>query len=97
MKLDKENVIIICIAIALLVAWALVYPNYQKKRAEEYAQAQKQAALAEAQFTAENAQKVTGPAVTDLKAAAATATAPDSAAEPVFTNFCGSMMNCVKQ
>ena len=42
MKLDKENVIIICIAIALLVAWALVYPNYQKKRAEEYAQAQKQ-------------------------------------------------------
>ena len=73
MKLDKENVIIICIAVALLVAWALVYPNYQKKRAEERAQIQKQAALAEAQFAAENAQKVSGPAVTDMKAAPAAA------------------------
>ena len=75
MKLDKENVIIICIAVALLVVWALVYPNYQKKRAEEFARNQKQAALAEAQFSAEHAQKTDAPAVVDNKTATAAAPA----------------------
>lgn len=42
MKFDKENVIIICITIAVIVAWALIYPKYQKERAEERARIQQE-------------------------------------------------------
>ena len=73
MKLDKENVIIICIAVALLVVWALVYPNYQRKQAEERARIQRQTALEEAQFAAEKAQNAATPAVTSGTAAPAVA------------------------
>lgn len=79
MKLDKENVIVICITIALIVAWALIYPNYQKKRAEEQALLQKKraAAAATAQSAAVESQSPAPAVKTNKPAAAATAvTAP---------------------
>lgn len=42
MKLDKESIIVIAIAGAILVAWFIFYPKYQKDKALEQARIQKE-------------------------------------------------------